>query len=337
MASDNTNLGKYLCRWLLGFLFLSGNFAIANYQETGSLYEKGMEYYLAGKYETGLDCLSDYLKRNPTRNKKKYECHKTIGNILWMLNRIDESTENYRQAIKTAQEIGLVKGILESTKAIEVNNAYSEATKLRKKGNIVASDAQYGKALMIAREIKNDRYVQKIASAWNFYLLSEGKYTESIRLGLEALELAMKSGSENEAFALLNNLGAAYSKKSEYATALSYYFRALQQANKNMDRKSIILCLSNICVHFVNIGEYERAYDYLAEALSKLKPEDSDIRITTLFSNLGDVFKIRYLINDLSLPPILYTTRPPEGNRKVCTASFPTEHRTSTCSQISGP
>jgi hypothetical protein len=88
-----------------------------------------------------------------------------------MLNRIDESTENYRQAIKTAQEIGLVKGILESTKAIEVNNAYSEATKLRKKGNIVASDAQYGKALMIAREIKNDRYVQKIASAWNFYLL----------------------------------------------------------------------------------------------------------------------------------------------------------------------
>jgi tetratricopeptide (TPR) repeat protein len=68
------------------------------------------------------------------------------------------------------------------------------------------------------------------------------------------------------------------------------------------------------------------------------KVDDLQYRVISdkLKGNLKDNMQVD-LHNFLSLPPILYTTRPPEGNRKVCTASFPTEHRTSTCSQISGP
>lgn len=216
----------------------------------------------------------------------------------------EQSVSYARKAMAMAEKIGYQKGMAEATLMLANSYYYSadaeQALKYSAKAasdflslgdstmsarahnvaggvyNLILSDyamamSEYTSAYHLA---KNDsiflmRSIGNIASVYQ----NINKLDTSLYLKLKVYHFARRHRLDELTSIVINNIGALYSLKKEYRSALEYYQKSLTYDKMLNDTASVNFnhTLLNIGNCYINLKEYQKANDILEDALTLAK------------------------------------------------------------------
>lgn len=92
---------------------------------------------------------------------------------------------------------------------------------------------------------------------------------KAIEIFNESLKIASSSGNLLGEAINLENIGAAYALKKNYALAINYYFKSLNINRQLHNERGIRICYSDICNIFLKINKTDKAIYFAKLALSE--------------------------------------------------------------------
>lgn len=124
---------------------------------------------------------------------------------------------------------------------------------------------------------------------------------ESIRYGLEAMELAQRLGSKKDVALALKYIGMSYYFQGEYLETINYWQQAKSTFDSIGDRLGVANMLNNIGAIYFNQGDDNKAVVNYLESLKVSEEINDKLRIATALVNLGAVYFNKKATHNLAL------------------------------------
>ncbi|MGF7042680.1 tetratricopeptide repeat-containing sensor histidine kinase [Mucilaginibacter lappiensis] len=153
------------------------------------------------------------------------------------------------------------------------------------------------------------RYIANYTAVLNV----QGKFDESLKLNLQAVELSRKAGLKQQLVKSLMNTGAVYQYKEDYASAAHYYLQALPLLEAAGSTQNLSLAYGNLCGLYRNLKQSQKALTYGRLSL-KYAESDHDLYATaSACINVGNALKDVGAIKE----SINYMTRAHDIGKKI--------------------
>lgn len=145
----------------------------------------------------------------------------------------------------------------------------------------------YKKAGTLSDKIHFTNGLLKYYANYTYVLNQQGKHRQSIRLNLEALQLAKQSKLPLAIADCLFNTGSAYNNNGQFEIAIRYYLKAAQQFEQLGREYDLSMVYDNIGGVFTNIGEYDKALPYNLKALRAARQSGDKLQLAKTLINRG--------------------------------------------------
>lgn len=131
------------------------------------------------------------------------------------------------------------------------------------------------------------RYIANYTAVLNV----QGKFDESLKLNLQAVELSQKNGLKQQLIKSLMNTGAVYQYKESYDLAINYYLKALPLLEATDEAQNLSIAYSNLCGLYRNIKQTEKALFYARLALKYANKINDAYAMSSASINMGNALK----------------------------------------------
>ncbi|MBS1637909.1 MAG: sensor histidine kinase [Bacteroidetes bacterium] len=158
--------------------------------------------------------------------------------------------------------------------------------------NMDSAAAYYKKAGALAQKLNYTTGILSYYANYTYVLNQQGKLDESLRLNLEALDIARKKGTHQDVADCLFNTGSCYNNLGNYDKALTYYIDAAHLLETLHAHKDLITVYDNIGGVFTNSGQYQKGLYYHTLALQKAKLDDDSMGIAKTLINIGNSYNL---------------------------------------------
>lgn len=143
------------------------------------------------------------------------------------------------------------------------------------------------------------RYVANYTAVLNV----QGRFDESLKLNLQALDTCKKYGLTQQYVKALSNTGAVYQYKDDYTNAANYYLQVLPYWEASGDDQMLSILCGNLCGLYRNLRQTGKAKTYAGRALEYAKKKQDLNAMGAAYNNMANVLKdlgrhdeaIRYL------------------------------------------
>lgn len=117
---------------------------------------------------------------------------------------------------------------------------------------------------------EHDRYVEEVLKRYRTFI-EAGESDSLLYLGLEYINYAESYKNDDDLLSSAYNLmGNAYASRSEHASMLDYYMKALTLSEKINDRNKIALIAGNVSFAYIEIENYPEAIAYARKSIQYL-------------------------------------------------------------------
>jgi len=123
--------------------------------------------------------------------------------------------------------------------------------------------------------------------SFSFYTINPDK---GLKYGQDELDLAQKLGWKKGTALANNSIGDNYLTKSEYPTALEYYFKAVKLNEDLGDKINLAKNLNHIGVVYKQQKDYLKALDYYLKALKINEEQENKSGIALNLGNIGNIY-----------------------------------------------
>lgn len=154
--------------------------------------------------------------------------------------------------------------------------------------NMDSAAFYYIKGGELARQIKDTAGLLRYYANYTYVLNQEGKLEQSLRLNLEALDIAKRSHTGDYLPGGLFNIGSNYNNLGNYDQALDYYFQAAELMEKINDTGGLATVYDNIAGVFTNSGQFEKAFKYNLKACENARKTNDTLSLTKTLINKGN-------------------------------------------------
>jgi len=131
----------------------------------------------------------------------------------------------------------------------------------------------------------------RFVSNYTAVLNVQGRFDESLKLNLAAIDTCKKYGLRHQYIQALGNTGAVYQYKEDYRTAADYYLQALPVVETEGDLQGLSFLCGNLCGLYRNLRQTEKARVYALRALQYAEKNKDPVTIGSACNNLGNVLK----------------------------------------------
>ncbi len=147
-------------------------------------------------------------------------------------------------------------------------------------------------------------YLSGIITAKNvkgiLYRISN-KLDEAVEVGKEVVALREQYGPEPKLTGAYTNLGSVYLVKNDFANALGYFNKALENARKWKQDENELLILTNMSIVYNNSELNDLALEMLEKAViinKRLTGESQRLQEAQLHTNMATIYHKRHLYNE---------------------------------------
>ncbi len=144
-------------------------------------------------------------------------------------------------------------------------------------------------ALRKAESIDNKPLIANIARATGLTYMNEGN--RAFPYLQRAVTVAKSTGQQTLIAGAMDDLGTYYNYHNNYGLALSWYFRALREAEKAHAAETEAGILHRIAGIYLDLTDYNRALSYLQRVLQKVGSETKDYEILAL-ADIGNCYRL---------------------------------------------
>ena len=140
----------------------------------------------------------------------------------------------------------------------------------------------YKQAEALSREKKYPRGIVKAITYFTYILDMQGKYDETLKYHLEALEISRKSKLGIIEGKMLSNIGTWYYRKGDYIKTANYFVEATKILEKYNDFESAMILKANTTNVYLALKRYGDCIKLCDEVLTETKNKLDFINITTI-------------------------------------------------------
>lgn len=149
----------------------------------------------------------------------------------------------------------------------------------------------YEQARQLSKQLNYPMGELLYISNYTAVLNVQGRFDESLRLNLRAVELAERHGLTLRLIKALTNTGAVYQYKEDYVKAASYYLRALPLLEATGETQSLSLIYSNLCGLYRDLNQPQKALEYARKALEYAQKSDDPVALAAACMGLGNALQ----------------------------------------------
>lgn len=131
------------------------------------------------------------------------------------------------------------------------------------------------------------RYISNYTAVLNV----QGKFDESLRLNLKAVELSSKNGLKPELAKALINTAVVYQYKESFQEAIDYYLKALPLITEAKNPQHLSVVYSNLCGLYRNLNQYEKSLYYATMAYHIANKSGDTFALTSASLSRGNALK----------------------------------------------
>ena len=197
--------------------------------------------------------------------------------------------------ISAQNEVQFIDSLKQNLKTLKTDSAFSYAydeIALKYSSKIPDSGIVYAnKALFLGNKINKFEYQIDPRITLGIIYRERGEYNTSIKLLLEALEIAQKNEAKSHYFERIYTcLNLSYTEQGNYTVGIEYGFKGLKEIEKKHDTLAMALSNNNIANTYFKINQYDKAMQYYKIALGYAMKVKHLYGQSLLTGNIGSVF-----------------------------------------------
>ena len=202
---------------------------------------------------------------------------KNIGNIFQNVEEFDKAYQYYFDALDIYEELNLKPQIINVYRSISVCK--------RKEGNFNDAFKYAERALSQAKYLKNDRYINIVYNSIGITNYMMEDYGQAREMYIRSLENIANLDNQTEVLAkAYNNIGETYREEGNFEKANEYFHKALAEKRK---LNKPVLTASTL----LNIGKLHLMENHYFEAINSLEEAISKMDQNIIDENLIDAIK----------------------------------------------
>ena len=174
-------------------------------------------------------------------------------------NKYKQALEIYQQALVIRREIGDLKGIAETTRAIGVTHAYL--------GQYSLSIQLLEQSKTICQKLINQECLSKTIHEIGKVYYWKGDFYRALDFYRQSLTIRQKINDRAGIGSIFNSIGLVYENLSQYSQALNFYQQSLAINREVNDRAAIGKNLNNIGLVYTALGDNLQALELHRQAL----------------------------------------------------------------------
>ncbi len=265
------------------------------FQQYYSIFKSGVTLRNEGSFKQAIHVFTKSLRlaKRINNEKEQAKCLVNLGILYWNIGMLEDSSNNYKQALYFAERYNFEKMKNRCQNAIKIHNLYKEGKNFRASNKYQKSIESFEKAILLSRENESKEHEVKCLRQLSFTYEELNNNKEFFYLNQVALKIAKNLNHEKEKGRCLINIGIFYKKTANYSEALNYYDQALNIARNLGNKEDESICLSNIGLIYQDLGDYDRALEYLKNALKIDQFLKDEINISMDLNNMGTIFRAR--------------------------------------------
>lgn len=151
--------------------------------------------------------------------------------------------------------------------------------------NLDSAAKYYREGGTLAKKLGYTRGRLKYYSNYTYILNQKGDLKNGLKLNLEALDLAQKSGTARDIGDCFFNTGSSYNNIGEFEKALNYYFKAAVKFEEIRDYPSLTLVYDNIGGVYFNSKQFEKGLNYSNKAYELAQHENDKQSMAKILIN----------------------------------------------------
>jgi len=128
------------------------------------------------------------------------------------------------------------------------------------------------------------RYVNNYTAVLNM----QGRYNESLKLDLQAVDTCRRYGLQELLVKVLINTGVVYQYKEDYGRAADYYMKSLPLLESSGNLAMLSVTYGNLCGMYRNLHQLDKAYQYARKALQYGEQSGNEYAMGAACSNLAN-------------------------------------------------
>ena len=183
------------------------------------------------------------------------------------------------------------------------------------------ADMYYAQALKLSSKIN---YISGVISAKNVKGLLfrfNGQFDEALKIGKEVVELRLKYGPAPKLTGAFTNLGSVYLEMGDYANAINYFNKALENAVRWKQIENQLLILTNIAIVYNETELNDLALETFEKAVILNKQLNSEVQKAQeaqLYVNIAGIYEKRGLYKEAyKYFKVSYDTYKKENNTRL--------------------
>ncbi|MEG3890050.1 tetratricopeptide repeat protein [Microcoleus sp. Z1_A1] len=174
-------------------------------------------------------------------------------------NQYKEALEIYQQALVIRREIGDVKGIAETTRALGLVHAYL--------GQYSSAIQLLEQSLTICQELINQECMSKTIHEIGKVYYWKGEFYKALDFYQQSLAIRQEINDRAGIGSIFNSIGLVYDNLSQYSQALNLYEQSLAISRELNDLANMGRTLNNIGLVYTALGDNLQALELHRQAL----------------------------------------------------------------------
>jgi tetratricopeptide (TPR) repeat protein/predicted Ser/Thr protein kinase len=218
-----------------------------------ALWQMGVVEIVSGNPQAALESLNKGLSLAVQVDVQELKALilQSIGISYRLMNKPDEATRNYQDAMAINRRLGLTRAL--------ASNLVEMAVVQNTQGKVDAALADYSQALQLQREIGIKKDIGNTLNGIGTVYQSKGDYDKALQNYKESLQIQRDTGDESYQALCLNNIGGVYLGKGDTDNALTYLQQALQLREKLNIPAAIAETLAALGQVYSSTGQYDQA------------------------------------------------------------------------------
>lgn len=162
---------------------------------------------------------------------------------------------------------------------------------LGRERNSEEAEKYFIEAKKLADIQSNISYKIKARNELGVFYRNQSRYSESLVLHNEALDIANRIGDTKSIAISANNIGVVYRRLDDRSRATEYHLKALKHAEEAKDLFSTSVALNSLGNIFSINGDLDQALSYFFKALDLSKKQNNLLGIAINNNNIGEVYE----------------------------------------------
>lgn len=248
-------------------------------------YQLGYYYNMKGEYDSlriyASTCLQ--LSRKNKLPLSEASAYQLLGTYYWQTGRFDQSVKNHLKALKIRERLNDSAGIGSSFSSLSV--VALSNNELKKAGYYIE------KALVIARQVKDNKLLlRSLHTRANIYG-TEGKYVEALNTDEEALKICAKTENRRNYSEVYSNMAICFFYMGRYDASLSYHYKVLEIDQFFGDPKQIGDTYLNLASVYIAQKNFLKAETLLKKSLQLFEETKYRYGLRNAYESLSKLYQ----------------------------------------------